>query len=160
MLKILKLTSRKIIFFSAIFSAIVCSVFATNVDRVGYAQEMNVIKQTTNESEGSKLKENYSQDLELYSTLNTPTYSSGTLKGAENYVNRKLGDVVGFFQSIIRPFTYVAFILSAITLILGVLTSSKHKFAGVIGMGVSVLVYILVMYAPSVVEYLGAWLLT
>ena len=82
----------------------------------------------------------------------------GTLEKAEDYVDNKLGDVIGFFQSAIKPFTYVTFILSAIMLLLGVVTGSKNKFYGLLGMAFSVLVYVGLMYAPQIVDYFSNWL--
>lgn len=81
-----------------------------------------------------------------------------TLEKAENYANDKLGDIVHFLQSFIRPFTYVMFILSAIMIVIGVVSGSKHRFAGLIGMAVSIAVYVIVSFAPQIVEYFGSWL--
>ena len=83
----------------------------------------------------------------------------GSLKKAEDYVERKLFDVVGFFQSFIKPLTYVTFIVSAITILLGVVSnSSKSTAIGILGLVVSVAIYVLVVFAPQIVEYFGAWL--
>lgn len=83
----------------------------------------------------------------------------GSLKKAEDYVERKLFDVVGFFQSFIKPLTYVTFIISAITILFGVVSNSKKGLTlGILGMIVSVVIYVSVVFAPQIVEYFGAWL--
>lgn len=83
----------------------------------------------------------------------------GSLEKAEDYVERKLFDVVGFFQSFIKPLTYVTFIISAITILFGVVSNSKKGLAlGILGMIVSVVIYVSVVFAPQIVEYFGAWL--
>jgi hypothetical protein len=98
-------------------------------------------------------------------TTNKPTIGestiegAGTLSAAEDYMDDKLTDIVNFLQSFVRPFVYITFILSAMSIIIGIITGSKHKFAGIIGMAFSIFVYILVVFAPEIVEYLGAWLL-
>lgn len=89
---------------------------------------------------------------------NSIIQGGGTLSKAESYVDDKLGDVVGFFQSAIKPFTYVMFIISAIFILLGIVTGSKNKFYGLLGMAFSVIVYVAVMYAPQLVDYFSAWL--
>ena len=83
---------------------------------------------------------------------------SGSLSKAENYMNDKLGDVVHFLQSFIKPFTYIAFILSAISIVIGIITGSKSKFAGLIVMAFSIVVYMCVVFGPELVEYFAAWL--
>lgn len=90
---------------------------------------------------------------------NTSSFQgSGTLSKAEDYMNDKLGDVVGFLQSFIKPAAYVGFIFSAITILVGVVAGSKHKFAGLLGMVFSILVYVCVSFGPEIVEYFAAWL--
>lgn len=90
---------------------------------------------------------------------NTTIQGDGSLKKAEEYVERKLFDVVGFFQSFIKPLTYVTFIISAMTILFGVITSSKKGLTlGILGMAVSIIIYVAVIFAPQIVEYLGAWL--
>lgn len=99
--------------------------------------------------------------------INTPTNDSiisegitgsGNLKKAEDYVENKLFDIVGFFQSFVRPLSYVTFILSCIFVLFGVVTDSKSKFHGFIGMAFSVFVYVAVVFAPQVVDYFSMWL--
>lgn len=84
--------------------------------------------------------------------------SSGSLSKAEEYVETKLFDVVGFFQSFIKPLTYLTFIISVIMVLFGVITDSRSKFAGFMGMAFSVFVYVAVVFAPQIVDYFGAWL--
>lgn len=82
----------------------------------------------------------------------------GSLSKAEDYVGKKLFDVVGFCQSFIKPLTYVTFIISTIALLFGVVTGSKSKFKGLLGMAFSIFVYVAVVFAPQIVEYFSAWL--
>ena len=90
---------------------------------------------------------------------NTTIQGDGSLDKAEDYVERKLFDIVGFFQSLIKPLTYVTFIISAIAILFGVITNSKKGLAvGILGMVVSIGVYVAVVFAPQIVEYFGAWL--
>lgn len=89
---------------------------------------------------------------------NNTVQSGGSLDKAEDYVENKLFDVVGFLQSFIKPLTYVTFIISTIMVLFGVVTDSKSKFKGFLGMAFSIFVYVSVVFAPQIVEYFGSWL--
>ncbi|MBQ8997634.1 MAG: hypothetical protein IJ086_02940 [Clostridium sp.] len=90
---------------------------------------------------------------------NTTINGDGSLKKAEDYVQSKLFDVVGFFQSFIKPLTYITFILSAIGILVGLIfDSGRSKMGGLLGMIFSILVYVSVVFAPQIVEYFGSWL--
>lgn len=91
-------------------------------------------------------------------TKNNTIQSGGSLDKAEHYVENKLFDVVGFLQSFIKPLTYVTFIISTIMVLFGVVTDSKSKFKGFLGMAFSIFVYISVVFAPQIVDYLSSWL--
>lgn len=144
--KIMENLSKNII---AVLVSLVIAIMATNT-----AQATTILESTNpslievdSTNKGTSIIEN----------RNT-IQGGGTLTKAENYVDNKLNDVVGFFQSIIKPFTYVTFILSAIAILIGIVTGSKHKFAGLLGMAFSILVYVGVIYAPQIVDYFSTWL--
>lgn len=84
--------------------------------------------------------------------------SGGNLDKAEKYVESKLFDVVGFLQSFVKPLTYVTFIVSTIAMLFGVITDSKSKFKGLLGMAFSIFVYVSVVFAPQIVDYFSSWL--
>lgn len=89
---------------------------------------------------------------------NNTIQGGGSLDKAEDYVETKLFDVVGFLQSFIKPLTYVTFIISTIMVLFGVVTDSKSKFKGFLGMAFSIFVYVSVVFAPEIVEYFSSWL--
>ena len=90
---------------------------------------------------------------------NNTLQGDGTLKKAEDYVERKLFDIVGFFQSFIKPLTYATFIFSAIVLLFGFISSSKKSVTlGILGMIFSIIIYVSVVFAPQLVDYFGSWL--
>lgn len=82
----------------------------------------------------------------------------GSLDKAERYVENKLFDIVGFLQSFVKPLTYVTFIVSTIMMLFGVVTESRSKFSGFLGMAFSIFVYVTVVFAPQIVEYFSSWL--
>ena len=117
-----------------------------------YASNSSIIK-----NESPALIEGSTSNRGIISQQNT-VQSGGSLDKAEDYVETKLFDVVGFFQSFIKPLTYVTFIISTIMLLFGVVTDSKSKFKGLLGMAFSIFVYVAVVFAPQIVEYFSSWL--
>lgn len=117
-----------------------------------YASNSSIIK-----NESPTLIEGSASSRGIISQQNT-AQSGGSLDKAENYVETKLFDVVGFFQSFIKPLTYVTFIISTIMVLFGVVTDSKSKFKGLLGMAFSIFVYVSVVFAPQIVEYFSSWL--
>lgn len=107
--------------------------------------ESPVLITESNSNEGTILRNNTIQ-------------GGGSLDKAEVYVESKLFDVVGFLQSFIKPLTYVTFIISTIMVLFGVVTDSRSKFRGFLGMAFSIFVYVSVVFAPQIVEYFSSWL--
>ena len=123
---------------------------------VSYASNSSIIK---NESPVLITESNRNMNNGIIPKNNT-IQSGGSLDKAEDYVENKLFDVVGFLQSFIKPLTYVTFIISTIMVLFGVVTDSKSKFKGFLGMAFSIFVYVSVVFAPQIVEYFSSWLST
>lgn len=123
---------------------------------VSYASNSSIIK---NESPVLITESNIDTNTNngIISKNNT-IQGGGSLDKAEDYVESKLFDVVGFLQSFIKPLTYVTFIISTIMVLFGVITDSKSKFKGFLGMAFSIFVYVSVVFAPQIVEYFSSWL--
>lgn len=121
---------------------------------VSYANNSSIIK---NESPVLITESNVNTNNGIISKNNT-IQSGGSLDKAEDYVESKLFDVVGFLQSFIKPLTYVTFIISTIMVLFGVITDSRSKFKGFLGMAFSIFVYVSVVFAPQIVEYFSSWL--
>ena len=155
--KIMKNLSKKV---AVVLSSLIIAFMATNT-----VQATNILNTTSpsliETSNGLDIKSNSiisGGANSVVGSKNNSIQGTGSLEKAENYVDDKLGDVVGFFQSTIKPFTYIMFIISAISILVGIVTGSKHKFAGLLGMAFSILVYVGVMYAPQIVDYFSIWL--
>lgn len=142
----------------AVLTLVAVSIFSTvKVDAKTVLENTNPsIIEMVNEKEtldGGLLIEN-----KVASSSTSNIQGGGSLSKAEDYMNDKLGDVVKFLQSFIKPFTYITFILSAISIVVGMIMGSKHKFAGLLGMAFSIIVYMCVSFGPEIVEYFAAWL--
>lgn len=144
--KIMKISSKALIVFSMLLMVTVSSI--------GTVQATTVLEGTN----PSLIEAGMENRNNITSSNKNTIQGGGTLNKAEDYVDSKLGDVVGFLQTFIKPFTYVMFIISAITILIGIVAGSKHKFAGLLGMAFSILVYVSVIFAPQIVDYFGAWL--
>ena len=144
--KIMKISSKALIVFSMLLMVTVSSISTVQATTVLEGANPSLIEA------GMENRNN------ITSGNKNTIQGGGTLNKAEDYVDSKLGDVVGFLQSFVRPFTYVMFIISAITILIGIVAGSKHKFAGLLGMAFSILVYVSVTFAPQIVDYFSAWL--
>lgn len=144
--KIMKISSKMLITFSMLVMLTVSSISTAQATTILEGANPSLIEAGMENKNGVSI------------TNKNTIQGGGTLSKAENYVDSKLGDVVSFFQSCIKPFTYVMFIISAISILVGIVTGSKHKFAGLLGMAFSILVYVAVTFAPQIVDYFSAWL--
>lgn len=152
-----KILNKKLSMVTMLVVITVSAFFTINVDAKTILENANLSTINMVEEKES-LSSNSVENNTIISNATLNTQGSGSLYKAENYMNEKLGDVVKFLQSFIKPFTYIAFILSAISIIIGMIAGSKHKFAGIIGMALSILVYMCVSFGPEIVEYFAAWL--
>lgn len=111
-------------------------------------------------SNNDTLNSGIATNNDLPNTDSNDVVASGEgLEKAERYVSNKMLDVVFFLQAIIKPFIYITFIISSITMILGILGGSKSKFKGLLGMAFSVLVYIVVAQSPQIIDFLSLWMM-
>lgn len=117
----------------------------------------NSLINKTNEVQGGGSIPDSNTNISL-NDRNNVIQGGGSLAKAEGYVENKLFDVVGFFQSIIKSLCYLTFIISTIMILFGVVTDSKSKFKGFLGMAFSIFVYVTVVFAPQIVEYFSSWL--
>lgn len=126
---------------------------------VAYANNSSIIK---NEAPVLITESNTSMSINRTSNSivngNNIIEGDGSLDKAERYVENKLFDIVGFLQSFVKPLTYVTFIVSTIMMLFGVVTESRSKFSGFLGMAFSIFVYVAVVFAPQIVEYFSSWL--
>ncbi|WCF11719.1 hypothetical protein NDS46_30715 (plasmid) [Paenibacillus thiaminolyticus] len=71
---------------------------------------------------------------------------------AEKYIERKGFDVVGVLQKFVQPLAIAVFIVSAIMAVVGMIGR------GLIGMGIAILMYAVVLSAPEFMDFVNAWL--
>ena len=69
-------------------------------------------------------------------------------------------DVVGFLQNIAKPIAILFFILSSISTAIAVIFNGKNVGRGFVGMALSILMYVGIMYSPDLVMFFSTWLST
>ena len=69
-------------------------------------------------------------------------------------------DVVGFLQNIAKPIAILFFILSSISTVIAVIFNGKNVGRGFVGMALSILMYVGIMYSPDLVMFFSTWLST
>lgn len=88
-------------------------------------------------------KFDYSPDKEVPSV---------SIDQANSWAERKGFDVVKFLQTVVQPLAVIAFIVFAFVALFGFIGK------GLLGMGISVLVYTGVLFAPELLNFFSRWL--
>ena len=81
-----------------------------------------------------------------------------TIESFGNTIVSRLLDVVSLFQKFAKPFTIIMFILSALLVLVSLVFGTNKVKTGFLGMMLSVLAYVGVMYAPDIVLFFTQWL--
>ena len=81
-----------------------------------------------------------------------------TVESFGNTIISRLLDVVSFFQKFAKPFAIIMFILSALLSLISLVFGTNKVKTGLLGMMLSVLAYVGILYAPNVVLFFAQWL--
>lgn len=73
------------------------------------------------------------------------------------WTERKGFEIIGFLQKFIQPFAIVIFIFSAIITLIGALGNGKQVSRGIVGMFISLIMYVVVLYAPEIMDVFLNW---
>ena len=83
---------------------------------------------------------------------------SATLEEFENRVLQRMLDVVSFIQNITKPLCIIFFIICALGVLMSIIFgTNKHK-SFILGLILSVVVYVGVIFAPDIVLFFADWL--
>jgi len=83
-----------------------------------------------------------------------------TIDDAETWGERKGFELVHLLQKWIQPISIIIFILSAIMALFGALGNSRLVGKGMWGMGIAVVLYAVVLYAPELMDGFLNWVST
>ena len=74
-----------------------------------------------------------------------------------DWADRKGFEVVGFLQKFAQPFAIIIFIGSAFMSLLGVLGNGQLVSKGLTGMLIALVIYVVVLYAPEIMDVFLNW---
>lgn len=108
-------------------------------------------KNTTSDAAGDQLASN------IYAQY-SDTLPDVSIDDLVEWSNRKGFEIIKFLQTFIQPFAIIIFMISAIMVLVGSIGNSQISGKGFMGLLMSVLVYAGVLYSPSILSTLVAWL--
>lgn len=114
---------------------------------------INIQKTYANAENGPDpyVSEKYNPDL-----IDPGIESSGNMNELGDKISDKLYEVIAMVQKVAVPLCIIFFIISAFSVITG--SGGKNGFmGGIIGMGVSALALVGILYAKEIVEFITVW---
>lgn len=81
-----------------------------------------------------------------------------TIDVAQNFVERKGFDIIALLQTFAQPFSIALFIFGAFLALIGAFGKTGAVLKGLLVMGIAVIVYATVMYAPQLLDLGNGWL--
>lgn len=101
-----------------------------------------------------KADDMFSGDNKNSSNAGLPDVS---LDDASTWMERKGFEVIGFLQKFVQPFAIVIFILCGIMVLAGSFGNGRLVSRGLMGMFVSLIMYVVVLYAPEIMDVFLGW---
>lgn len=80
-----------------------------------------------------------------------------TMDDVSNWVDKKGFEIISVLQRFVQPFAIIIFIGCAILALIGAFGNNKLISNGILGMGISLVVYGIVLYAPEIMDGFLAW---
>ena len=80
-----------------------------------------------------------------------------TVDDMSTWTERKGFEVIGFLQKFIQPFAIIIFIISGIIALTGVLGDGRQVSKGLVGMFIALIMYVVVLYAPEIMDIFLNW---
>ena len=156
-------------FISAILiSSCMTGVFSPNFNSYASNQGINLeiptsninasdFKKEDNLPEKTYDSENWADDLYTADDL-LDGKTNVTMDEFENKVLDRMLEVVGFMQKITKPLCIIFFILCALGILTSIVFDTGKQKAFILGLILSVIVYVGVIFAPDIVLFFANWL--
>ena len=122
----------------------------TQLDASDFKKENNLPDKTYN-------SENWADDLYTADEL-LEGKTNITMDEFENKVLDKMLEVVSFMQSITKPLCIIFFILSALGVLMSIIFDTGKQKMFILGLILSVITYVGVIFAPNIVLFFANWL--
>lgn len=81
-----------------------------------------------------------------------------TIKDFENKILTRMLEVVSLFQTFARPFCVILFVLCSLGILMSIVFDTKKQKTFMLGLILSVISYVAIMYAPTLVLFFSNWL--
>lgn len=81
-----------------------------------------------------------------------------TLEDFEDRILSRMLDIVSLLQTIAKPLCIIFFIICAIGVLVSVVFGSKNQKMFIIGLALSVITYVAIIFAPDLVLFFAGWL--
>lgn len=105
-----------------------------------YATESPVVEEVENEEK---------EEVRDPSGIGLPT---ATIDEVSQWTERKGFEIIGFLQKFVQPFAIIIFIGCAIMMLAGALGNGKLFSKGLVGLVISGITYVVVIYAPEIMD--------
>lgn len=101
--------------------------------------------------------ENWADDLYSVDDL-LGGKSNVTMDDFEDTVLNKMLEIVSLMQTFTKPFCIILFILCALGILMSIVFDTKKQKAFILGLILSVITYVGVIFAPDIVLFFAGWL--
>ena len=101
--------------------------------------------------------ENWADDLYTADDL-LGGKSDVTMNDFEDTILNKMLEVVSLMQTFAKPFCIILFILCALGILMSIVFDTKKQKAFILGLILSVITYVGVIFAPDIVLFFAGWL--
>lgn len=138
-------------FITLLMSLMLISVFSINSYATVDTSTVNTITGQITETKPNKEGQMVDGDSALPSV---------GMQDVMNLVETKTFDVVYLLQAFGKPFAILMFVASACMSLLGVILKGGYVGKGLIGMFISGMIYVAIIYAPEIVGFFNSWLIS
>lgn len=117
----------------------------------------NDFKPQDNLPEKNYNSENWADDLYSADDL-LGGKSNVTMDDFEDTILNKMLEVVSLMQTFAKPFCIILFILCALGILMSIVFDTKKQKTFILGLMLSVITYVGVIFAPNIVLFFAGWL--
>lgn len=141
----------KNLIFTILFSMCLPFLFCINTYATGSVSTNSI--QTIDNS----TKNNTNEEV-TFDNLGKDILPEADIGVVNKWTNEKGNDIIGVFQNGSRPIAIILFILCGFMTMFGVMTKNGMAGKGIIGMGIVVICYTGILFAPEIIAFLSSWL--
>lgn len=144
---------------SLMFATVAVSpVLAPTFAHAESGSNVSTVGQVGNEAKANVLNSGSSSNEDMKNIDGSGYIPDTTMDDANQWVNRKGDDLVGFGGNLAEPISIIGFMLGLFLTLAGALTRGTYLGKGLLIMAISIVVYVGAVFAPELVHYFSSWL--